>query len=243
MFENFFDFFAAVKEARFGFSEIWQAVVELYYSITQNSDISSIWTALMNFLEPFMIFVPYIIIALMIVVSFFGKKIIAVLKFTTFFVVGFALGVYFIPPLLVDVITIPGWISGLVIGILAAVLYRFIYITSFAVSCAYSVYLLCYGAFFLDGTLAEYSLDKSLVSLVVAVLVTVVAFFIRKYVEMIGTALLGGYLCALTVRNLIFDYRTLEFLDGIGWVMTLAIVLVIAIPGAIFQIKKRKRYE
>ena len=242
MFLSFGDFFTAIKEARFGFGELWQSIVDLYYSITQNSDIKVIWTALMSFLGPVMPAIPYIIIAFLLVVAFFGKRMLPVLKFLTFLVVGFVLGVYFVPPLLVDIAAIPGWVSGIIIGLLAAILYRFIYVVLFAVSGLYSVYIVCYKGFFLNDAVAEYSLDKAIVSLVIAAVAVALAFILLKYVEMLGTAALAGFLAAMTLKSLIFDYSTLDFLGGNGWIGTLVIVLLVALPGAFFQIKKRKRY-
>ena len=242
MFDTFYDFFTALRDARFGFSELGQSVAELYSSITQNSDIKFIWDVALGFLNPVIFAIPYVVILFLLTTAFFGKKMLPVLKFITFLVVGFVLGTHLIPPLLADAVDIPGWICGAVIGLLAAILYRFIYVVLYGASTLYCVYIACYNAFFIAKAAADYSLDKAIVSLVVAVGVTVAAFFLQKYVEMVGTAALSGFLIALTVKNLIFDYSTVEFIGAYSWIITLAIMLLVAVPGAYVQIKKRKRY-
>ena len=241
MFSSFGEFFSAVKEARFGFREVWQWITDLYYSITVNSDIADVWDAIMRVLDPIYSIVPYVLIALCIAVAFFGKKMMPVIKFSAFFVLGFVLGVYYITPLLNDIIAIPPWVSGLVIAIVAAVLYRFLYFATYAVAVGYSVYILCYSGFYLAPEV-EYTSGKALVSLVIALAAVVLAFILMKYVEIVGTSLLGGYLVAVVLRGLIYDYRELGFLESTPWLGALVITLVIAIPGFIVQLKTRRRY-
>ena len=241
LFQGLIDFFTAVKEAAFGFEAFSEFAVTLYYSITENPDMQSVWSALMGILNPIIAVVPYILIVLMALVSFFGKKIIGIIKFIAFFIVGFALGLYYVTPLISSVISFSGVICGLIIGILAAVLYRFLYIVLYTVSITYSVYILCYKSFVPDA-LETYALDKSLVALLIAVLVLVLAFIFKKYVEMLGTSLLGGYMIAIIVKNLIFDYTALGFLGALAWIAPIVIMLVVAIPGFIVQVKTRRRY-
>ncbi len=232
VFESFLDFLKALKEAEFDFEALKEFVFDLYTSIMfTNPDMIKILSSVCGFMDRISVILPYVVIALMLVVALFGKKLLSILKFLTFFVVGFALGVYFIPPLLESIITIPGWVSGLVVGILAAVLYRFVYIILYAVSVCYSVYIL-----------VEISLGQPLVSLAVAIVAVILAFILKKYIEMLGTAMIAGYVIALTVKSSIYDYTELAFLDGIEWVGILVITLVIAIPGFLFQFKTRKRY-
>ena len=55
MFTNFSEFLTCVKEARFSFRYIWEAIVSLYYDITANPDISVIWNSLMERFGDFII--------------------------------------------------------------------------------------------------------------------------------------------------------------------------------------------
>lgn len=241
MFSSFGEFFSAVKEARFGFAELWQWITDLYYSITINADIAEVWSGIMRVLNPIYSVVPYLLIILSVAIAFFGKKMMPVIKFAAFFTLGFVLGVYYITPLLNNILTIPPWICGLVIAIVSAVLYRFLYFAAYAVAVGYSVYIVCYSGFYLTPAV-DYTAGKSLVCLVIALAAVVLTFILMKYVEMLGTSLLGGYLVALVVRGFIYEYRQLPFLQSTPWLGALIITLVIAIPGFIVQVKTRRRY-
>ena len=242
VFANFADFFNAVKEARFGFGSFWQWVTELYYSITENADIAKIWSGIMRFIAPFYGAVPYILIVLSLVVAFFGRKMMPVLKFAFFFLIGFVLGVYYITPWIANVVAVPGWVCGLVIAVVAAVLYRFLYIAGYSVACIYSVYILCYSGFYIKQPTA-YTTGKALVCLAVAAIALILAILLQKYLEMFGTALLGGYFVAIIFRAFIFDYRTLGFLANAPKVATFAISFLIAVPAAVFQYRTRRKYK
>ena len=241
MFESILAFFKALIQGEFGFYELWEYFVNLYYSVTKAPDIMNIWAALMRFISPFYAAVPYILIALCLVMAFFGKKLMPVLKFLGCFFVGFVCGVYFIGPLLMPIINVPPWICGLVLAIIASVLYRFIYYAAYAVCCTYCVYVLCYMGFYMrEG--AEHTSSKSIVCLAIALGVTIVAFIFRKYIEMAGTAFLGGYLVSYTIRCMIYDYKALDWLQETPWVGAGVITLLIALPAFIFQYKTRQRY-
>ena len=242
MFANFGEFFNAIKEARFGFGSFWQWVTELYYSITKNPDISNIWSAIMRFLDPFYSVVPYMLIILSLIVAFFGRKMMPVLKFAFFFLIGFVLGVYYITPLIEKVVVVPGWVCGLVIAVVSAVLYRFLYVAGYSVACVYSVYILCYSGFYIKETTA-YTTGKALVCLAVAAVALILAFLLQKYLEMFGTALLGGYFVAVIVRGFIFDYRTLGFLANNPKIGAFVISFLIAVPATIFQYRTRRKYR
>ena len=78
-------------------------------------------------------------------------------------------------------------------------------------------------------------------ALAIALVVVVILFLFRKFIEMLGTAALGGFIIAESIRML-WDYTTLDFLKGIEWVGALAITVVIALIGFIVQVKTRERY-
>ena len=241
MFESIGAFFQSVFQGEFGFYELWEYFVNLYYAVTKAPDIMNIWAALMKVLDPIYGAVPYILIGLCLIISFFGKKLMPVLKFLGCFFVGFVCGVYFIGPTLMSIINVPPWVCGLVLAIIAAVLYRFIYYVAFAVSITYFFYVLCYMGFYLRQGV-EFTTTKSLVCLGIAIAITILAFVFRKYVEMAGTAFLGGYLISYTIRCMIFDYKALDWLQETPWLGTGIIALTVAIPAFIFQYKTRQRY-
>ena len=241
MFESISAFFQNLINGEFGFYQLWEYFVNLYYAVTKAPDIMNIWAALMKFLDPIYGAVPYIIIILCLIMAFFGKKLMPLLKFIGCFFVGFVCGVYFIGPSLMAIINVPPWVCGLVLAIIAAVLYRFIYYIAYAVAGCYCVYMLCYMGFYMrEGV--EHTISKSMVCLAIAVGVTVLAFVFRKYIEMAGTAFLGGYLISYTIRCMIFDYKALDWLQDTPWVGAAVITLIVSVPAFIFQYKTRRRY-
>ena len=241
MLDGIIAFFQALMQGEFGFYQLWEFFVNLYYSVTKAPDIMSIWDALMKVLNPIYSVVPYILIALCLVIAFFGKKILTVLKFRAAFFVGFVCGVYFIGPLLMPIINVPTWICGLVLAIIAAVLYRFLYYIAYAVSTCYCVYMLCYMGFYMrEGV--EHTNSRAIVCFAIALGVTVIAFVFKKYFEMAGTAVLGGYLISYIIRCMIYDYKALEWLQETPWLGAGVITVVIAIPAFAFQYKTRQRY-
>ena len=241
VFESIGAFFQALIQGEFGFYELWEYFVNLYYAVTKAPDVMNIWAALMKVIDPIYSVVPYIIIILCLVVAFFGKKLMPVLKFLGCFLVGFVCGVYFIGPSLMPIINVPPWVCGLVLAIIAAVLYRFIYLAAYGVSVCYFSYLLCYMGFYMrEGV--EHTTSKSMVCLAIALGVTVVSFIFIKYIEMLGTAALGGYLISFTIRCMIYDYKALDWLQETPWVGAGVITLIVAVPAFIFQYKTRQRY-
>lgn len=241
MFESFGAFFEALWQARFGFAELWAWLCEIYQSAINMTGVIEIRQSIDAFFVPVQPYIPYILILLLSLVSFFGKKLMPIIKFLGFFFLGFIFGAHYITPLLAGVIAIPAWVYGLAIGIIASVLYRFVYYTLYTLGIVYSVYIICYTGFtFQPQTI--HSSSKAVTCLVVAVVIAVLALIFRKYVEMVGTALLGGFLVFIVVNFMLFDFYSLELLWYTPWIAPLAFTLVLGIPGSIVQLKMRKRY-
>ena len=66
-------------------------------------------------------------------------------------------------------------------------------------------------------------------------------FVLLKYVEILGTAVLGGYFSALCIKTM-YDFTALEFLQGYETVAYYVVIGFIALLGFIFQFKTRRRY-
>ena len=92
------------------------------------------------------------------------------------------------------------------------------------------------------GIPSGYMLDRSVVALIVAVIALCFALAFKKYIEMLGTAALGGYLSSVIIRKLIYDYSAIGGLTEKAFAITLAIVLLFTLVGFYFQYKTRKRY-
>ncbi len=241
MFTNFSEFFTCVKEARFSFKCIWEAIVSLYYDITVNPDISAIWEAMMGGIESIYKLVMMLLAVGCVIIALFGKKMIGFLKFVFFFVIGFALGTHLLTPVISEAVTIPGWIVGTVIALVSAVLYRFLYIVLYSAVAGYGMYILAYHGFYLQGE-STYSNEKAVGCLILAVVAVVVAIIFKKYIEMIGTAALGGWLACWIFANFVYNFTYFPIFDGITWVAILVPAVIIAALGAVVQIKTRRRY-
>ena len=241
MYESFADFFTALWHADFGFGKLWEFLSGIYTSAVEMPGVVEIKTAIGGFLSPAAPYLPFILIALSIVIAFVGKKIISPLKFIAFFFFGFIAGAHFITPVLEELIAMPSWLCGFVIAIVSAVLYRFVYYVLYTLFFLYSTYIICYTGFTLQPQ-TEHSSSKAITCLAVAVAVVVLAFIFKKYVEMAGTAFLGGYFVFLIINGMLIDFSSLEFFAYTPWVMPLVITLVVAIPGVVVQFKSRKRY-
>ncbi len=235
MFSNFSEFMKCVVEARFDFGYIWQRLVELFNSVTQNSEITSIWDKITGFIAPYMTFVLAGCMVLGIVICLFGKKISGILKFTTFFVLGYSLGVHFLEPIIPEEVWIPVWVVGLVIAIIAAVAYKFLFVGVYSVAVLYSIYRLCYFGFFLDEA-PVFSTGKSVTSLAVAAVVLILSLILFRFVEMLLTASLGSLILTSAFSALVFD------LGAKSWVVELVVFAVIALLGFLFQVRTRRRY-
>lgn len=238
---GFAEFFTSVKEARFGFDVIWDFIVSLYYSITENPDISVIWDGIMAAIEPARTIVMTVLVIFSVLIAMFGKKMIGTLKFIFFFVVGFTLGTHLLAPLLPPEVTIPAWIIGLVIGIVAGVLYRILYVLLYSTVFGYGAYIIFYNGFFFSKEPA-YSLGKALTCLIGAALVLVIALIFRRFVEMVGTAALGGWLAAWIFAGQIYDFTSWGLFGGVRWIALFIPALIIGALGAWIQIKTRRRY-
>ena len=241
MFNSFAEFFTAVKEARFGFGEIWDYIVSLYYEMTVNPDISSIWNGFMSVIEPIYKTVMTLAVVGCIIIAFFGKKLKGFLSFVFFFVIGFALGTHLLAPIIPEAVKIPGWLVGLVVALVSGVLYRFLYYILYVLTVGYGSYLLIFNGFYLSKEVT-YTTGKAIVCLVVAAVVVAAALIFRKYIEMVGTAFLGGWLAAWVFANYIYAYTLLPVFAKVQWLGLLIPAVIIAAFGSVVQIKTRRRY-
>ena len=240
MFSSFGEFINCIKEARFTFDVIWQAIVSFFTDVLQSPDVSAVWNGFLDLIAPVFNIALICGIVLSLVIALFGKKLIGVIKFLAFFALGFLLGAHYLTPLLPPEIALPGWIVGIVSALILGVLSRFIYIAVYVASVGYSAYLLTYHGFLLTPN-PEYTNTRALVSLGVALVIIVLLLVFKKYVEMLGTAALGSFL-AVTALVRIYDFTAWPLFDGIEWLASLIVMGVLTLITFIFQVKTRRRY-
>jgi hypothetical protein len=172
--------------------------------------------------------------------ALFGKKMFSVIRFVLFLGAGFLLGVHLLAPIILPVIEmLPPWLIGVVVGIVAAVLSKFLYYVVFAVAIGYSMYVLSFRTI-LDGVMTVEG-GKHWGALLIAAVVVVLALLLRKYIEMLGTSLLAGWGLAETIR-VWWDFTELEFFGGVEWIGVVAVCALVGVIGFIIQFKSRERY-
>lgn len=238
---GFAEFFETVRTASFGFSEFFEAISAFYDKLLLDFNISELFSGMwwhLRYVKPFL---PFILMAVWAFVAFAGKKMFGFIRFVALFGVGFVLGVYTLSPLVLEVLpTLPTWVIGLVTGIVAGVLCKVIYLFALVVSVGYSIYIICYCGYIpLASSLTS---GNEIVSLIAAVIAVVVVALLLKYVEMLGTAMLGGYGMACVIRGW-YDYTSWNMFVGREWIAVLILTVIFATVGFIVQFKTRERYN
>ncbi len=241
MFERIGSILSSIAGAKYDFDILGNIAGRIFGNMAANETIAGIWEAILSAISPFAAFVPFALIILALIEVFFGKKLINLQKFLACVVVGFCFGVHYVSPLINNIFNLPPYISGAVIALVAAVLCKFIYVAGYVFAAGYSGYLIAYSGAYIPF-LSSVTKGNLIISLAIALAFVAVALIFRKYIEMFGTAALGGYFISKTIIANFFDYRTLEFLGEVGWIAELVLILVIAIVGFIVQYKTRTRY-
>jgi hypothetical protein len=238
---NFLDFLNGVKEARFTFQVIRQWLTSVFEAVTANADILGVWNGIMTLIAPIHRTVVIIAIILCLLSTFFGRKLMGVIKFLLFFVLGFTLSVQFIAPLVPTQIHIAPWIIGLVVALVAAVLSRFLYTLLYLVFFSYGTYTAVFSLLLLDPS-ATYTDTKAVVCLLISIAVTVIAFVFRGYVEMALTAIFGAWATVVLFTGSIYNFTLWPLFGGdAGLAIFIATALLSAL-GLLVQIVTRRRY-
>jgi hypothetical protein len=235
------EFFGTVKEAGFTFTGIFEWIKSLFTSLTENAGVIDIWQFITNAYNSYIIPISLVLITVSLAIAFYGRRISGIIKFIFFFLIGFAVGVNFLSPVIPESIKLDSWIIGLIVAVVVAVLYKYLYYVLLVVAVGYSVYRISYTGFFITAT-AQYTAGKALVSLLIALALAVAAIIFNSWVERVITASLGGYLAATVFNAGIWNYTSLPFLAGIEWVGILVISATVGLLGLYFQIIHREVY-
>ena len=241
MVTSFSDFISHLIGARFSFSYLWDFVTDLYKSVTADESVLSVLDALKNFASSFLEVLPYILMVLGLAILLFGKKIDGFIKFVGFFIIGFFLGIYFLVPVIPAEVPIPEWVIGIIVGVIAAVMSRFLFVASYSIAVLYSVYRLCYHGFFLD-TQHEFSTGKALTALAVAAIILVLTLVFFRFVEMLLFSALGAWFIISGFGIAIIDLGEIANLGDKSWILEVSIIGIITLLGFLFQFKTRRRY-
>ncbi len=209
---NFYDFVLWLNEFSVRFFESEFAVERF----GENADLVAV-------IEKYKI-IPYLLLIIGVVIAFFGRRFFSVQKFFLAFVFGFAIGAVYIGPSVTKIVEIDHFIIGIAIGLVSSVFRTPFYLISLFSVLSYVLYyqavnLLHFGAFF---------------AFFVAAILTVLIFvFLLKWIELVGTALLGGYIFAAAVNMII------PFSDE-HYTLTFRLILfTVAVLGFIVQLRWR----
>ena len=208
-------------------------------SVMNESSIAPFTASFNEFIASLGVIFPIAMLAICLIVGLFGRRLSDAIRFLLLFAVGFVASVYWLAPMIATVVpAIPAYAVGLAVGIFAAVISRLIYNLVYVSCIGFDVYNICLNGIFLVE-ITSMTKGNFSASLAVALGVTVLALLVRKYLEMILTAGIGGIGAALLLKKL-YDYTV--FVNFAP--MTTAILLgaVIAIPMFIYQYYNRVLY-
>ena len=227
--------FEQIITAEFDFS----AMKELIFKIYTHPYVDAAIQYIAEFAESIS---PYIWAAVLLtiglVLSNFGKKLLAIPLLVGISGVGFLGGAVYLAPrmaafvdgidLLKAFISIDPVVVGIVFAAIGAILFLPIYYLGYAAGFGYLAYLFVYP---LCDTLFGSS-TAMMIGLGAAVGAAVVAFIFRKWIEMAVTSVAGAYIVMWAVY-VVFPLP--EIVNYIIWG-------VFAVEGLIVQIKTRRRY-
>ena len=231
------EFFDSVIGGTLDFKALGEIFKGFFTSVTENPGIAALIGGIREFLASIGIIAPIALMVLCLLELFLGKKLFSIQRFVAVALIGYCLGVIIVSPMINQVFALPDYISGAVIAVVLAVLNKYIYFAALAIGVGYSAYVTCINPDILPFLPTK---GNTVVSLIVALVAVLIVFLLLKFIEMIGTSVLGAFLLTRVVITYFFDYRTL--LTNYAWILDLCIIGVIGLFGAIVQIKTRKRY-
>ncbi len=208
-------------------------------SVMNEPSVAPISAAFDGFVGALGDFYPFAVIAICLIVGLFGRRLINVIRFVLLFAIGFVASVYWVAPLLQTFIPdIPALGVGIAVGVLAAAMSRMIYNVVYIGCIGFDVYNICFNAIFLVE-LTSMTQGNLPLSIGIAAVAVVIALLLRKYLEMLITAAIGGIGIAVFAQHL-FDY-TLSFnMDPATTAIIFGVVL--ALPMFIYQYYNRVIY-
>ena len=190
--------------------------------------------------------VPVVVAVLALIVACSGKKILNALKFLVCAGAAFVAGYQYLYPVvekyLAQVsIPEPRLILAGVLALVAAILCKILYPIAFAGACGYAAYALLPLAAVKVPQLAVVTEHI----LIVAIVVGVIALIFRGLIEMLGTAVAGGYAFTLSLESLLLAILAVAdkvYENAFTLVTVLLITAVIALIGFVKQVKNRHRF-
>ncbi len=169
---------------------------------------------------------PYFLMGFALLEAFLGRRILKVQKLVLALIVGFSIGTVYIAPPVSAIVNIDHFIIGLAFGAVVAVFKTPLYY-------ALVTSILMYFFYFQCMNLLNFTKFWSLAVSAFAVILILV--FLMKWVELIGTSLVGGWLFSASLA-LVADFPP-QHAVLIGRI----IIFTLAALGFLVQFKYRKR--
>ena len=233
-------FLETIKNATLTIEGIFAYLKGLVGTTLANAEVTNTLAWAKDLLAPVWAYRFFAFMALALIVALFGKRLLGILKFLGGFAAGFIAGVALIAPMVSFIPPKFAWIVGLVVGIVAALLIKFLYYVIVIVGVGYGAYFCAFSATYLSAVF-NFTKGNLLYSAIVAGVAILLVLLLLKWFEMLGTACLGGYWFALALAN-VYNICTISFLSKMGNTPHLIVAGIIALIGFIIQIKTRKRY-
>ena len=236
--EDEMNFLNKVLAAEYDFSAIGQFFKNLYNG-SFTGKVEALWDKLWGMAAVIAPFVAYILLALAAIELLFGKRLLGLQKFLGAFALGYAGAYVYLVPVLADLVPALaeyGWIIALVVGVIAILLRKIIYIVVYIAAFAYIPYFIVYSGAI--APLAGFA-GNLVVAGAAAGVVVLLALLLRKWVEMLGLSALGAY-CVTKVLDV--KLGVIDMIPFDGMIVGLAMVGVLTLIGFIIQVKTRKRY-
>ena len=222
----------------YDFKAIIDKVKSIYDAVMGNGNISSWWETFTGYLDMVpAIAVSGVLLLLSLVMVFFGKRLLGLTKFLAFFAAGFGLGVAYLAIHIPSSINFPHWIVGIVVGVVCALLSRVLYFAAYVGVAGYSAYLASISGYILP----EFTKGNKIIALVFAAVAIVVCLLLKKLIEMLGTATLGGYLASLCILEMFSQLNLNLESDLIVMIIKIAVIVLCGVFGFVVQYKTRKR--
>jgi len=128
---------------RVTFGEAGKLFSDLFGGMFAHENFTSLWSVVQGYLDMAGIFVTVGLLVLSLVQVFFGRKLIGFQKFVLFFTLGFVSGATLLQPVLSGVgMNIAPWIVGIIIGIIAALFSKLLYLVCYIFLAGYATYMI-----------------------------------------------------------------------------------------------------
>lgn len=168
------------------------------------------------------VWLPYFLMLFALAEAFFGRRFLQTQKLILAFVFGFAIGAVYVAPIVSSIVEISNLIIGVAFGAVFAVFRTPLYFATFTSVLTYIFYYFCINTL---------SFSRFLAFIFAVAAVIAVMLFLLKWVELMATALLGGWIFAAALAFVV------KYPEAYADVIFRSVMLIIAVLGFVVQLK------